>query len=160
MNIGTLHTCWKESEETCASYKELHPVRYNCHGSSGSQCPRQELTGCSVLTQGQESHSALHPALGLCQHSAPVLSGGKFQLPRADKCRLLHTHGVHKRKPSNLRFTNDPPQVIQKKKNQCPLKIKACVLLLPTMQAFFFQVTRTLQLLLWLKRKYSYSKET
>lgn len=110
---------------------------YNFHGSSGSQCPRQELTGCSVLTQGQESRPALHPALELCQHSAPVLSGGKFQLPRADKCRLLHTHGVHNKKPSNLRFASDPPQIIQKKKNHCLLKIKACVLL-PTMQAFFF----------------------
>lgn len=110
---------------------------YNFHGSSGSQCPRQELTGCSVLTQGQESRPALHPAVELCQHSAPVLSGGKFQLPRADKCRLLHTHGVHNKKPSNLRFASDPPQIIQKKKNHCLLKIKACVLL-PTMQAFFF----------------------
>lgn len=138
-------------------------MRYNCHGSSGSQCPRQELTGCSVLTQGQGSLSALHPALELCQHSAPVLSGGKFQLPRADKCRLLHTHGAHKKKPSNLRFTSDPPTNHSEKeeslssedKGMCtPSANNACFFF------FFFQVTRTLQLLLWLKRKYSYSKET
>lgn len=103
----------------------------------------QELAECSVLSA--------NPGAGILLWTSPRLGAPsaqctchyqpeEFQLSRADKCRSPRTHGGEciRKKTSNLRFTSDPTQIIQKNKHFCSVKTKACALTLPKMQVFLF----------------------
>lgn len=114
------------------------PMKYR---GSVSQDRSWQTALCFLLTPGQESCSELHPVLELRQHSAPVtISQRNFSFPgqtSVGHCVLMEVSPLEKT-TSNLRFTSDPTQIIQKNKNFCIVKTKACALTLPKMQVLFF----------------------
>lgn len=93
---------------------------------------------CLLLTLGQESCSELHPFFVLHQHRAPVVLDGRIS--RRGKCRSPQTprEACTRKKTSNLRCTSDSIQIIQKNKNYCNVKTKACTLTAKKHALFFF----------------------
>lgn len=128
----------KESKEAYRCYIQ------HCRSTldvPGLSVPGQKLADCSVLSA---NHGAEIPLWTSPRFHAPsaqctcCINWGNFSFQEQASVGHHILFEYIREKHSNLRCTSDPIQIIQKNKNYCTVKTKACSLTLPKKQAAFF----------------------